>query len=68
MAKRKAIILKDGCFTQLGSDDSLTQTEFSGVSLVDTDSLKIPEYYQMINFTQLQLEGDLTIDGDLWLA
>lgn len=66
--KRKPLVLVDGKIAQIGSGDTLVQSEFSGVSLVDTDSLKIPEYYQMINFTQLQLEGDLTIDGDLWLA
>ena len=72
MAIQKALILKDGKIQQLDSavDSIEGASDFlSGVDLIaDGESLLIPEHRQMINFTMLTIDGDLTLDGDLWLA
>ena len=65
--KRRPLVLIDGKVTQLGSGDSLNQVELSGVSVID-EPLEIPTNFQMINFTMLTIDEDLTLDGDLWLA
>lgn len=48
----------------LDSEDFLSGTSF----IPDGESLIIPENRQSINFTMLTIDGDLTLDGDLWLA
>lgn len=70
MAEHKALVLKDGKISQLESSDSLENIDYhSGVSIVpDGKHLIIREGKQMINFTMLTIDGDITIDGDLWLA
>jgi len=41
----------------------------SGVTLIEENcTLVIKENKQMINFTSLTIDGDLILDGDLWVA
>lgn len=41
----------------------------SGFSIVeDGEAITINDLKQMTNFTALSIDGDLILDGDLWLA
>lgn len=51
-----------------GEFDLTTDNNFNYQSIPTGKKLLIPENHQMINFTEFEIDGDLTLDGDLWLA
>ena len=53
-----------------GTFDVVDRKDYhSGDSVIETgETLIIKEDKQMINFTILVIDGDLVIEGDLWLA
>jgi hypothetical protein len=67
---RKPLVLIDGKITQFDSSvDNLAGDRFSGdTDIASSVTLTIPALKQMINFTELILDGDLNLEGDLWLA
>jgi hypothetical protein len=74
MAERIALALIDGKISQVPSGDTIrgsgASDDFhSGYSVIQaSQSVAVSEFKQMINFIMLTIDGDLTLDGDLWLA
>lgn len=56
-------------FNPLSGQFEYSSDYHSGVDLIESDcTLVIKENKQMINFTELVLNGDLILEGDLWLG
>jgi hypothetical protein len=72
MIKKKPLVLTNGKVSQLDilTEEILGAPDFhSGYSeILPTKSIVVGEGKQMITFISLLLDGDLTLDGDLWLA
>lgn len=73
MAEQKALALINGKISEVPASDTIRGAGgddfLSGTDLIPTGQTKIiPINKQSINFTQLTLDGTLTLDGDLWLA
>lgn len=67
---RKPLVLIDGKIAQLDpSVDNIDGDRFSGDTEVTSVAiLTIPTAKQMTNFTDFLLDGDVNLEGDLWLA
>lgn len=72
MGLQRPLILKDGKVQRLDPlvDEIEGAPDFlSGKDLVEDGKIfLIPENFQSINFTSLTIDGDLYLEGDLWLA
>ena len=65
------IVLDSGKLKSLDYQNKVDYIEeyHSGRSLISTgETVIIRDNKQMINFTQLTLDGDLCLEGDLWQA
>lgn len=72
MAERRPLVYKDGKISELPSGDTTPggTDVHSGLSKIPAgDTVRIEANKQMLNFfTGLTIDGDLILDGDLWLA
>lgn len=70
MSDRRPLVLIDGKISQLDPlVDNIDGDRFSGDTEVSAAAtLMIPVLKQMVNFTEFLLDGNLNLEGDLWLA
>jgi hypothetical protein len=70
MPQVKSLVLKNGKIQQLDFPNDTLEGDFlSGTTIVHTtETLTIPSDRQSITFIQLTLDGNINLEGDLWLA